>query len=63
LAALGNAGGILMPWVVGWLGDLASLHWGLAVSAFAPLLMMPLVFLLKGPARAAVALAATTRSP
>jgi fucose permease len=63
LAALGNAGGILMPWVVGWLGDLANLHWGLAVSAFAPLLMMPLVFLLKGPARAAVALAATTRSP
>jgi hypothetical protein len=47
LAALGNAGGILMPWVVGWIGDLASLRWGLAVSAIAPLLMLPLVLKLK----------------
>ena len=47
LAALGNAGGIVMPWVVGWIGDLASLRWGLAVSAFAPLLMLPLVLMLK----------------
>ncbi len=47
LAALGNAGGILMPWVVGWIGDLSSLRWGLAVSAFAPLLMLPLVLVLK----------------
>jgi len=28
LAAMGNAGGILMPWIVGWIGDLVSLHWG-----------------------------------
>ena len=47
LAALGNAGGIVMPWVVGWIGDLSSLRWGLAVSAFAPLLMLPLVLVLK----------------
>ena len=47
LAALGNAGGIVMPWVVGWVGDLSSLRWGLAVSAFAPLLMLPLVLMLK----------------
>ena len=47
LAALGNAGGILMPWIVGWIGDLSSLRWGLAVSAFAPLLMLPLVLVLK----------------
>ena len=47
LAALGNAGGIVMPWVVGWIGDLSSLRWGLAVSAFAPLLMLPLVLMLK----------------
>jgi len=47
LAAVGNAGGILMPWVVGWVGDLSSLRWGLAVSAFAPLLMLPIVLVLK----------------
>jgi fucose permease len=47
LAAMGNAGGILMPWIVGWIGDLFSLHWGLAVSALAPLLMLPLVLVLK----------------
>ena len=47
LAAIGNAGGILMPWVVGWVGDLSSLRWGLAVSAFAPLLMLPVVLVLK----------------
>lgn len=47
LAALGNAGGIVMPWVVGWIGDLSNLRWGLAVSALAPLLMLPLVLVLK----------------
>jgi fucose permease len=47
LAALGNAGGIFMPWVVGWIADRADLHWGLAVSALAPLLMLPLVLLLR----------------
>jgi hypothetical protein len=47
LAAMGNAGGILMPWIVGWIGDLVSLHWGLAVSALAPLLMLPVVLILK----------------
>jgi len=43
LAALGNAGGIFMPWVVGWVADRSDLHWGLVVSAIAPLLMLPLV--------------------
>ena len=43
LAALGNAGGIFMPWVVGWVADRRDLHWGLAVSALAPALMLPLV--------------------
>ena len=47
LAALGNAGGILMPWVVGWVGDLSSLRWGLAGSVFAPLFMLPIVLVLK----------------
>lgn len=46
LAALGNAGGIFMPWVVGWVADLRDLHWGLAVSALAPALMLPIVVLL-----------------
>jgi fucose permease len=43
LAALGNAGGIFMPWVVGGIADRANLHWGLAVSAIAPALMLPLL--------------------
>lgn len=43
LAAFGNAGGILMPWVVGLVGDMYDLRWGLATSAIAPLLMLPLV--------------------
>ncbi len=47
LAALGNAGGIFMPWVVGWITDLQNLHWGLAVSALAPALMLPIVRRLK----------------
>ena len=48
LAALGNAGGIFMPWLVGFIADRRDLHWGLAVSAVAPLLMMPLVLWLGG---------------
>lgn len=46
LAAFGNAGGILMPWVIGAVGDARDLHWGLATSAIAPFLMLPLVWLL-----------------
>lgn len=47
LAAMGNAGGIFMPWVVGWIADNSDLHWGLAVSALAPLCMLPLVLWLR----------------
>lgn len=43
LAALGNAGGIFMPWLVGWVADRSNLHWGLSVSALAPLLMLGLL--------------------
>jgi fucose permease len=43
LAALGNAGGIFMPWTVGWIAGIHDLHVGLAISAVAPLLMLPLV--------------------
>lgn len=52
LAAFGNAGGILMPWVIGYVGDIRDLHWGMATSAIAPFLMVPLVlFLLLSGAR------------
>jgi len=52
LAAMGNAGGIMMPWIVGWVADKSNLHWGLAVSALAPLFMLPLVMWLgKSPQR------------
>jgi MFS family permease len=47
LAALGNAGGICMPWIVGWVADRRDLHWGLAVSALAPALMLPIVLRLR----------------
>jgi len=47
LAALGNAGGICMPWIVGWVADLRNLHWGLAVSTLAPALMLPVVLWLR----------------
>ncbi|HSI10361.1 MAG TPA: MFS transporter, partial [Rariglobus sp.] len=40
LAALGNAGGIFMPWLVGLIADRSNLHWGLALSALAPLVML-----------------------
>lgn len=43
LGAFGNLGGIFMPWLVGWVADKHDLHWGLAISALAPLVMLPLV--------------------
>jgi MFS family permease len=46
LAALGNAGGIFMPWLVGFIADRSDLHWGLAISAVAPAVMLPLVLTL-----------------
>lgn len=44
LAALGNAGGIFMPWVVGLVADQSALNIGTATSAAAPFLMLPLVW-------------------
>ncbi|MDF9826948.1 fucose permease [Ereboglobus sp. PH5-10] len=43
LAALGNAGGIFMPWLVGMVADWRDLHWGLAISAVAPFIMVPMI--------------------
>ncbi|RYD67901.1 MAG: MFS transporter [Verrucomicrobiaceae bacterium] len=51
LAALGNAGGIFMPWVVGGIADRSNLHWGLAVSAIAPAVMLPLVIWMRATKR------------
>lgn len=53
LAAFGNAGGIVMPWVVGAAADWRDLHWGLAASALAPAVMLPLVLALRGSTRKA----------
>jgi nitrate/nitrite transporter NarK len=39
LAAFGNLGGILMPWLVGVTSDWSSLRLGLATSTARPLLM------------------------
>lgn len=47
LAALGNAGGIFMPWAAGFIADWSNLRWGLGISALAPLLMLPVVMFLK----------------
>jgi len=47
LGAFGNLGGIFMPWLVGWVADRHDLHWGLAISALAPALMLPLVLALR----------------
>lgn len=46
LAAFGNAGGIFMPWAVGAIADFSNLHWGLSISALAPLFMFPIVLML-----------------
>ena len=54
LTAFGNAGGIAMPWLVGWVADRKDLHWGLATSALAPLGMLALVVLLRSGGRRAL---------
>jgi fucose permease len=39
LAAVGNFGGICMPWAVGAAADVSSLRWGLSTAALSPFLM------------------------
>lgn len=58
LAIVGNLGGILMPWLIGWVGDFGNLHWGLAVAALAPLLMIPTVLVLRSSRPGAIRIAA-----
>jgi fucose permease len=51
LAAFGNLGGILMPWLVGVTSDWSSLRLGLATSTACPLLMaFVLLWLRRRPA-------------
>ncbi|GIW76321.1 MAG: MFS transporter [Phycisphaerae bacterium] len=44
LAALGNVGGIIMPWVVGVVADATDLRWGLATATLCPVLMIISLF-------------------
>jgi hypothetical protein len=63
LGALGNAGGIFMPWLVGWIADLRSLPTGLAISTVAPAAMLGLVLWLgRQPKRPCGASAGAPRS-
>jgi fucose permease len=51
LAAFGNLGGILMPWLVGVTADRSSLRLGLATSTACPLLMaLVLLWIQRHPA-------------
>lgn len=43
LAARVMPGGIFMPWAVGWMADRSDLHWGVSLSALAPLFILSLV--------------------
>jgi fucose permease len=56
LGAMGNAGGIFMPWAVGWVSDRSDLHWGLSISALAPMALLPLVLWLRKGTPAALPL-------
>jgi fucose permease len=53
LAAMGNFGGIFMPWVVGVTADLTAMRWGLATATLCPLLMALLLQRMRQPAAAA----------
>jgi fucose permease len=51
LAAMGNAGGALMPWGVGIVADATSLRWGLAAAGICPLLLVAALARLRSPNR------------
>jgi len=57
LSGMGNAGGIMMPWLVGVVGDHAGLRLGLGLCALAPFGMAVLVMAMR-PARQLLPLAA-----
>jgi fucose permease len=46
LAACGNVGGIIMPWIIGIAADRTGLRIGLAFGSLAPLLLLILLAIL-----------------
>ena len=59
LAALGNFGGIFMPWVVGVATDCSSMRWGLATVTVCPFLLAVLLAWMRQRASPAAAGAVT----
>lgn len=47
LAALGNFGGIIMPWVVGVIADATNMRWGLASATLCPVVMVIILIWLR----------------
>jgi MFS family permease len=47
LAALGNFGGIFMPWVVGVIADATTMRWGLASATICPVVMVVILLWLR----------------
>ncbi len=43
LAAMGNLGGIVMPWIVGTVADATTMRWGLATATLCPVAMVVLL--------------------
>ncbi len=48
LAALGNLGGIFMPWIVGITADHSNLRWGIVTAAACPFIMALLLLWMSG---------------
>jgi nitrate/nitrite transporter NarK len=59
LSAIGNLGGIFMPWTIGMIADSGTIALGIATSAACPILMLLALRAMGGemgrPAAAAVA--------
>jgi len=47
LAAVGTVGATVMPWLIGWVAHHGSLHWGIGVTAIAPVLLLPVIGAMK----------------
>jgi nitrate/nitrite transporter NarK len=51
LGALGNLGGVFMPWIVGIMADHTSLNIGIATSTIAPFTMAILIIVMQSKLR------------
>jgi len=40
MAAVGNMGGVFMPWMIGIVADLANMRWGLSTAVLCPLILV-----------------------